>query len=412
MSLRDALLAALASVPGTRTFHVHVLVSTPKKHYNLFPFATPRPKTFLQHILVLLAEETADSPRVFVSAIEAFLYHVPSTSSAVLYISKVDSTGQAMAPSPTPVLVRGLLRYYVDPASRPLPVAHLWVHLFARAQNQYLFPNSAEYPGKRPLSDVKLCAWWKRQLSIVAEEVRARVETCRLYYLLPGLGEVEATHAVDRVYAAATSVPWRYGHPYGEMDVGVPCPIGRGGHIGHVVPWFDDDPKARFLDEIAYTTDANGVRSPERKRPRTSGAREDAESGTSEPEEATKALRKVTVEEFWERMSFRQECVAGAMTGFFVMLTSSAVASAGGEGGEVSAQVVKRVLASLMTGHEFASCERAVWSTGVLEESIRGLCGQVDGSIGVSNPDEARKEREVATQITVLTARRKKRARI
>lgn len=336
------------------------------------------------------------------SAIEASLYHVPSTSNAVLYVSKVDSTGQARSPSPTQTLVRAFLTYYVDPTTRPLPAAHLWVHLFARAQNQYLFPNSAEFSGKRPLTDLKLCAWWKRQFSVVAEDVAARAgqATCiRLFHLLPGLGELEASHALERVYASTstTSVPWSYGHPYCQTQVPLPCsPIGHGekpAHIGHVIPWFDDDPKARFLDEIAYTTDAEGVKSPERKRRRTGRAtqrvEDEGESG-SDKKEATKteqtlsrALQRVSIEEFWERMSFRQECIAGAVTGFFVMATSSSTASphCGSEPwslaplpGQVSSQMMKRVLTSLMTGHEFPSVERAVWSTRVLEETIKGLC--------------------------------------
>lgn len=415
MNLRDALLQGLAGLPGSREFHIHVLASAPRKHSNLFPFATPRPKTFLQHILVLLSEQPSpDTPRIFVSAIETFLYHVPSTSTAVLYVSKVDSTGQAKAPSPTPALVRALLTYYVDPATRPLPAAHLWVHLFARAQNQYLFPNSAEFAGKRPLTDVKLCAWWKRQLSIVAEDVAARAPTCRarLFYLLPGLGELEASHALDRVYAraSATSVSWTYGHPYAQSHV--PLSIGRSErppHIGHVIPWFDDDPKARFLDEIAYTTDADGVKSPERKRPRTHRAtqrtEDDGGSGSDRkgPEQTTRALKKVTVDEFWERMSFRQECVAGAVTGFFVMATSSPAPTPPSRGerwtagplpGQVPPQMVKRVLTSLMSGHEFPTVERAVWSTRVLEEAIRGLCDGLESVLSggdAQSPGESRR---------------------
>lgn len=206
-----------------------------------------------------------------------------------------------------------------------------------------------------------------------------------------------------------TSVPWSYGHPYCQNHVPLPCSaIGRGEkltHIGHVIPWFDDDPKARFLDEIAYTTDAEGVKSPERKRPRSSRtvqrSEEDAESGSDkkEPssstkiEHTTRALRKVSIEEFWERMSFRQECIAGAVTGFFVMTTSSPIPTPRSEPlplasqpGQVSSQMMKRVLTSLMTGHEFPSVERAVWSTRVLEETIKGLC---DGLKVVQSSDIA-----------------------
>ncbi|KIJ64472.1 hypothetical protein HYDPIDRAFT_175450 [Hydnomerulius pinastri MD-312] len=403
MNLRDALLAGLAKLPGTRGFHLHVLTTSPRKHSNLYPFAVPRPKTYLHEVLVLLSEQpTPDSPRIFVSAIEASLYHVPSTSSAVLYVSKVDSTGQAKSPSPTPALVRAFLAYYVNPATRPLSVDHLWVHLFARAQSQYLFPNSAEFPGKRPLTDIKLCAWWKRQFTTVAEDLVTQVGEIgrtRLFYMLPGLQEFEAFNSLERVYPSksTTSVPWIYGHPYSQIDIPLPCTsngsAGKSRHIGHDIPWFDDDPKARFMDEIAYTIDSEGVKSPARKRPRTDHSGSDKKDPASHKEEQpTKALKKVSIEEFWERMSFRQECIAGAVTGFFVMAisnptpknpTRSEPSPLAPQPGQVSPQMLKRVLSSLMTGHEFPSVERAIWSTRVLEESIKGLC---DGLKTVPTP--------------------------
>ncbi|OJA08796.1 hypothetical protein AZE42_01282 [Rhizopogon vesiculosus] len=406
MNLRDTLLASLSSLPGIREFHLHVLVSSPRKHGNLFPFATPRPRTYLQDILILLSEQsTPDSPRVLVSAIEACVYNIPSTSCAILYISKVDSTGQASAPSPTPALVRALILFYADPATRPVSVDHLWIHLFARAQNQYLFPNSSEYPKKHPLSDIKLCAWWKRQFSTVIGELASRVgNTCRtkLCYLLPGLSEFEASHSLERIYPSTDlAVTWTYGHPYSQTEIPLPCPCPSGGdshrHLGQCIPSFDDDPKSRFIDEIAYTTDADGVRSPERKkRPRTdtlkshheedaaSGEASEKKEGRSKKEDQThKEVKKVSAEEFWERMSFRQECIAGAVTGFFVVAISatkpspllmSDVSPLAPQPGQVSAQMNKRVLTSILTGHEFPSTEKAVWSTKVLEDTIRGLC--------------------------------------
>ncbi|KAG0704303.1 DUF1714 domain-containing protein [Suillus ampliporus] len=399
MTLRDALLASLSSLPGTREFHLHVLVSSPRKHGNLFPFANPRPRTYLQDILILLSEQTTpDSPRVFVSAIEACVYNIPSTSCAILYVSKVDSTGQATAPSPTPALVRALLLFYADPTTRPVSADHLWIHLFARAQQQYLFPNSSEYPNKRPLSDIKLCAWWKRQFSTVIGELASRAgDTCRtkLYYILPGLSEFEAFHSLERVYPSTGSkVSWTYGHPYSQNEIPLPCPsAGDSRHLGQCIPSFDDDPKSRFIDEIAYTTDADGIRSPERKRPRadtlkaheeeTAEGSEKKEGRNKKEEQTNKEVKKVSAEEFWERMSFRQECIAGAVTGFFVIavsattprpLSTSEVSPLEPQPGQVSSQMNKRVLTSLLTSHEFPSVEKAVWSTKVIEDSIRGLC--------------------------------------
>ncbi|OJT12775.1 hypothetical protein TRAPUB_10610 [Trametes pubescens] len=414
MSLRDKLLSALADLPGTRTFHVHVLTSSPRKHNGLFPYVRPRPRAYLQDVFILLSEQaTPDAPRVLVTALEASVYNIPATSCGVLYVSKVDSSGHAAAPSPTAALVRAFLLYYADPATRPIAVRHLWVQLFARAQGQYLFPNSADYPGKRPLSDVKLCVWWRRIFGEVAAEVERRLRgsgTVRLHFILPGYGELEATHTLGRVASAdgaGGTVQWTYGHPYAQKDVPLPCPgsqdVEEPPHLGHYIPWFDDDPKSRFIDEIALITNSEGVRSPERKRPRAlTGSRSHGEArAAKEKEEEEKEretekskdekkypsgeLAQVSADEFWERMSFRQECVAGAVTGFFAMGISTPPPAASAEKasqpsplapqpGQLAPRMVRRIVSTLMNHHEFSTSERAVRATETLEGAIKGLC--------------------------------------
>ncbi|KAJ7069867.1 histone acetylation protein-domain-containing protein [Mycena amicta] len=386
-NLRDFLLKGLSSVPGTREFFIHVLVSSPRKFQGLFPFARPRPRAYLQDVLVLLSEQpTRDAPRVFTSAIEASVYNIPSTSCAVLYISKVDSTGQAAAPSPTPFLVRSLLSFYCDPATRPVSANHLWIHLFARAQSQYLFPNSAEYSGKHPLSDVKLCAWWKRVLSETIDAVKTRVDATKLYFVLPGYNQLEAEQILPTP-TAASSEAWTYGHPYSQTEIPLPCPPPlpeTTRNLGHFIPSFDDDPKSRFMDEIGC--DDQIIKSPPKKRARTSQQDSDApnkavveERGGGKEERVSGELGKVSADEFWERMSFRQECVAGAVTGFFTAAVSCRMSGPGisplaPSPGQVSSQLNKRVLTSLMTGLEFSTVERAIKATESLEGSIKGLC--------------------------------------
>ena len=379
--LRDCLLAAVKDLPGTRQFHIHVLVSAPRRTSSLYIFAKPLPRIYLQDILVLCAEQAnPDAPRIMVTAIEASVYHVPSTSSLVLYIGKVDSTGQGSQPSPTVALVRALLAYYANPLTRPIPAKHLWIHLFARAQGQYLFPNSSEFAGKRPLSDIKLCAWWKRVLSDVARETQSKVAALNLYHLFPGYTETEASNALK--YASKSSsgdVTWTYGHPYSQTDIPLPCPRSREGqNLGWFIPSFDDDPKSRFLDDIAYNTEGE-IKSPVRKR-----ARRDSNEGKEKEDKGGKndaplgELNKVSADEFWERMSFRQECVSGAITGFFAVGIKSVedgeMATAALGPGLVSPQMIKRVLASLTTGVEFSTAERAARATETLESTIKRLC--------------------------------------
>jgi regulator of Ty1 transposition protein 109 len=300
-------------------------------------------------------------------------------------------------------------------------VRNLWIQLFARAQGQYLFPNSSQFEGKHPLSDIKLCAWWQRILSLVALDI---VETCKsttlpplgpsvspstantvqAFYVLPGYSQLEAENFLK---SGSSEVAWEYGHPYNMPKAFQPCPSETHSfNLGHYIPYFDDDPKSRFLDEIAYTTNGE-VKSPVRKRARTvtsavgaiqrkdadaDGARErDRENGKEKDDRPLGELGKVTPDEFWERMSFRQECVMGAVTGFFTLVVS-AKDNDEGEGaskslsnheatspleprpGHISSQIYKRVLTALTTGVEFSTAERAIKSTETLESTIKRLC--------------------------------------
>ncbi|KAI0287976.1 histone acetylation protein-domain-containing protein [Russula brevipes] len=186
------------------------------------------------------------TPCVLIAAIEACVYHAPATDCAILYVSKVDSTGQGLASPPTATLVNVFIRWYADPATRPVAARHLWVQLFARAQGQYTFPNSSDYPGKRPLSVDRFCAWWRRVIGQVGGE--------------------------------------------------------------HVMGSVEDDPKNRFMDEIAFTDTPVSPR----KRPRTSAPRFDGDDPARRDGENLKdqdkdrkgramgELNRVKPDEFWE----------------------------------------------------------------------------------------------------------------
>jgi regulator of Ty1 transposition protein 109 len=310
----------------------------------------------------------------------------------------VDSTGQGLAPPPTATLVRAFIRWFANPATHPVAARHLWVQLFARAQGQYLFPNSSDYPGKRPLSDARLCAWWRRVLGQVAGEVReamgveGRVD---MYYVLPGHSELEAQQVVGTTSfpsnssSASTPLHWVYGHPYSQTNIPLPCPPPEGlDNLGHYIPSFEDDPKNRFMDEIAFTDTPVSPR--KRTRTDTPRSEEDAlgsregEKGKDKKETTRPGgdLSRVSPDEFWERMSFRQECVAGAVTGFFSVgisvpehrMSSPRPSPLAPQPGQVPRAMKRRVLSSLLTGVEFSTPERARKATDVIEGAVRGLC--------------------------------------
>jgi regulator of Ty1 transposition protein 109 len=428
MNLRDSLLDALESLPGTRELHIHTLVSAPSRTRELFPYASPRPRVWQQHIIILVSEQpSVAQPRAFVTAVEAYFYVIPSTRSGILYVSKVDSTGQGQKPSPTSTIVKQLIRFYVDPSTRPNLggtgglAEHVWIHVFARAQGQYLFPNSADFEGKKPLSDVKLCAWWKSVLANVAEQLSKRAgrkegERIRLWNVLPGLNELEAFQALGSASSTnpspspgldPSSVIWTYGHPSTQRlddvdSIPLPCPVdgkgvaSEGGfNLGRFIPSFEDDPKARFMDEIAHTTNSDIIKSPARKKAKKA-ADEDVQDAEKKDSSRMGELGKVTPEEYWERMSFRQECVAGIVTGFFAMGYVGLPARSGTGGsdssicapqpGQVSSNITKRVMNSLMTGIEFSTVDRAVRGTETLEGAIKGMCEGISAGVEADRP--------------------------
>jgi regulator of Ty1 transposition protein 109 len=174
------------------------------------------------------------------------------------------------------------------------------------------------------------------------------------------------------------------------------------------------------LDEIAFTTD--GAESPRRKRPRIMVEEEgkmveeegkekekEKEKEEAKDERAQGEMGKVTVDEFWERMSFRQECIAGAVTGFFTVVVSGV--GVGGEArGQVSSQVNKRIMTSLLTGVEFSTKEQSVKATDTLESAIKGLCedySDIYGRVETRNAIVTVKSSVVA--VRELNVRRRKR---
>lgn len=184
-TLRDFVASELGKLPGSRTLTLHALVSTPQREIELFPYAQA-PKNFKitsQNILLLVSEaakpvstdssDATNAPNILVSALEATLYLFPGTSSSILYIGKVDTTGFSnVAPSPARTLARATIDYYVRPDTRPVECGQrVWVHLFARAQSQYLFPDSADWKAKRVLGDAGLVRWWWSLFGDIARDV-------------------------------------------------------------------------------------------------------------------------------------------------------------------------------------------------------------------------------------------------
>ncbi|KAH8920924.1 hypothetical protein BT69DRAFT_1352031 [Atractiella rhizophila] len=381
MSTKSTLLAhllnSLATLPGTHSYTLRILRSRPKRSHSAFPYASnPNAKVYVEELLVLLTSTSASTlpntrttphnhehpqehPHEGVSehkydqedgvpifGLEAHIYTVPSTSTALVYISKVDTTG-LLPPNEgkgaAGTITAAFVSYFLSHPHRG--VTSTRIHVFARSQSQYLFPGSAEnvHKKERLLDDKRLCGWWKRVLSEGIERAGLKLTSSlsdkvvaagseegrvRAWFLLPGFEYIEAKRFVND----DNSSGWTYGHPYTTLSSPVPLPTSTQSEssalprLGDLVPSFPDDPKSRFLNSLTSSRlNPAGERNDwdeEMYGLRTEGAgsmkRVEVER---ERERERKRLEEVEggADEFWERMAWRQECCDGHVGGFFVV---------------------------------------------------------------------------------------------
>lgn len=217
--------------------------------------------------------------------------------------------------------------------------------MFARAQDQYLFPGSIENKGKRVLPDNVLCKWWREVLGDSAAQVTSKHKSqdINLYYLLGGFTFAESLAVLSRAPepSDASAPRWQYGHPYNKAKP--PLPVPNPGHItiNDLIPAFQDDPKARQMTEWASSPipyagqdgDYDEVAEEIRKLESTSPAlyelrsREIQDQKDQERRKLTKDTER-DIDGFWEVMGNRGECASGHVAGFFVVVSEQVAAPA------------------------------------------------------------------------------------
>ncbi|POR35136.1 Histone acetyltransferase [Tolypocladium paradoxum] len=304
-SLGPGLAAVLPKHRQFRVFHL----STPPFKTNALYSAPPneRPdRTYCEKHFLAMSIDVPSAPpsshetrsssgakQVLVLGVEIFIY--TTAHATTLFVSKADSTGflhllglPKGTPSPIREVCAAFIGHLVEKRRRK--DVQFVVSLFARAQDQYLFPGSVKYSGKHVLDDRGLVKWWCRVLDplIVSPPIGDAAPWKRVkgYLVVPGLDAYETRAIVPR-----GSVSWSLGHPLE--------------HISHyyrefnwipprcLIPRFPDDPKSRFRDELDE---------------------EAAKTGAMQTTGSWKSVK--TLDMFWEMMSFRQECSSGRMTGF------------------------------------------------------------------------------------------------
>ena len=292
------------------SFRFHHASTPPTKSDPLF---APLPgekqqRTYCEsHLLTVSIDRpgSADDREVFIFAIEILIYTTKNLTT--LFVSKADSTGylnllhpiRSSAPSPIRVVTSTFVSWLAE--SRRRPGVRLVVSLFARAQDQYLFPGSVENSGKHVLDDRQLVKWWCKTLDPVLRGTSQHTdhdrEAAQAYVIVPGFDKHETSSFFppswrsDPIHAPK----WQHGHPLRDIAPSPNAPPRC------LVPHFPDDPKARYLDElddeIPDQSSSQTLFSPSKK-------------GRG----VWKSIK--TLEQFWDSMSFRQECSSGRLVGF------------------------------------------------------------------------------------------------
>ena len=265
---------------------------------------------------------------LLVLAIEVLIYTTKRLTT--IFVSKADSTGylselqlpRSQSGSPLKAICGTFVSWLARERQRE--GKKLVISLFARAQDQYLFPASIDNKNKHVLDDRGLVKWWCKVLDPIVWEYQAEEErkpfqerlaegesssstpqsatTAKGYLVIPGYESYDTLRYVPPTPVPNTPRRWAAAHPLLQI---APHPAAPPRCL---VPHFPDDPKARFLDELDEEL-------PDR------GEGVIADGGT--PSRSNGMWKSVkTLEQFWEFMAFRQECSSGRIVGFIWVVIS------------------------------------------------------------------------------------------
>ena len=314
-TLRERLAGALAKDSQFTLYHVSSPPTRCPAIFSAPPDSKPERTYCESHFCSVAIEPLKDGKKLFVFAIEVLVYTTASLTT--LFVSKADSTGYLHlldlpkgTTSPLKTISTIFISYLVE--NRRRPGIRLVVSLFARAQDQYLFPGSIENQRKHVLSDRGLVKWWCQVLDPIArkhtaegfpeDQTDGRLEdesaTTQGYVIVPGFDRYETSAFFPR--SAGADKPdqkkWINSHPLREIS------NNANGPPRCLIPRFPDDPKARFLDEL------------DDEIPEVSSSQTNDSPSKRGKSGQWRSVR--TLEQFWETMAFRQECSSGRLVGF------------------------------------------------------------------------------------------------
>lgn len=306
MILADVLAVAL---PEGYKFILHHVSTPPTKCPALFaaPPGQLLEETYCEsQFLSISIDHNGSMLQIF--AIEVPIYTTRLLTT--LFVSKADSTGYLHllnlpkgTPSPLRTIATAFLQFLIRERNRK--DRRLVLSLFARAQNQYLFPGSVENAQKHVLDDYGLIKWWCRVLDPMLQAPTEEEEKHNASSPQRAVGYLRVP-GYD-AYSTKTFFPRR---PKVTDDWTIADPLRDLASSPHLperclIPRFPDDPKARFVETLDEEIP-------------------DSEADESQvlSQEAAKAghtgkWRSIgSLDQFWDAMSFRQECSSGRLVGF------------------------------------------------------------------------------------------------
>ena len=269
------------------------------------------------HFLSVSIDSNGRQLQVF--AIEILIY--TTNHLTTLFVSKADSTGYLHllklpkgTPSPLRILSTTFLQHLIEERRRP--DRRLVLSLFARAQNQYLFPGSVENSHKHVLDDRGLIKWWCKVVDPLLgvyvndedDPVSKRNGSTTSkpgmkshgFLRVPGCDTYETRGFIPRSANAQGQRHWSTADPLVQLGKQPNLPERC------LIPRFPDDPKARFMEQLDDEL-------PD----------EVTQPSLSQTEEVLSTIKHTgqwrsvqSLEQFWEMMSFRQECSSGRLVGF------------------------------------------------------------------------------------------------
>ncbi|KAH9809312.1 Histone acetyltransferase [Teratosphaeria destructans] len=322
-SLKDALNAALVEGFECKARYIHTPPKTCDALFSPLPGQESERTHLASHFLTVSVHpvRTAGSPiatndylnnhkhGVLGIGIEILVYTTKHLTT--VFVSKADTTGYIpnLPPSRTKAVCSASLKWLVKKERSKHPSRKLVISLFARAQDQYLFPGSVDHISKHVLTDRQLIKWWAKVLdsTFLTGTGHGDASQKQGYLTVPGFtgSELRQFYPSGNITIDGRE-HWLPGHPLRELAE--TRGISSAAPPRCLLPRFPDDPKARYIidldEEVGLTfTDDAPTDSPVKRRNGQWSVIKD-------------------LERFWEAMEFRQECSSGRMVGFLWLVIS------------------------------------------------------------------------------------------